>query len=296
MLLHISDPHFGTEQPRVVGALLRLADEHRPELVVMSGDITQRARRAQFRAARNFVDQLNTPATLAVPGNHDIPLFNVLARAFHPYANYRRCFGSLAPEFESSRLLVVALNTTRPSRHKNGVLSHEQLRAVASRLQQARPGQLRVVVVHQPVAVEHPRDEHDCLRGPVHEALREWAAAGADLVLGGHIHLPYVLPLHERPGGLRRRLWAVQAGTAVSHRVRDGVPNSVNLIRWGGVLPPGRCLVERWDYLRESGAFTRGRVSALDIGWLPPSPPPEPAPAAQRGFRATSTGWNITSS
>jgi 3',5'-cyclic AMP phosphodiesterase CpdA len=296
MLLHISDPHFGTEQPLVVGALLRLAEQHRPELVVMSGDITQRARRAQFRAARHFVDQLNTPCTLSVPGNHDIPLFNLAARLFHPYANYLRAFGSLAPEFESSRFLVIALNTTRPSRHKNGVLSGEQARAVATRLQQARPGQLRVVVVHQPVAVEHERDRHDCLRGPVHEALREWAAAGADLVLGGHIHLPYVLPLHERPGGLRRRLWAVQAGTAVSQRVREGVPNSVNLIRWGGVLPPGRCLVERWDYLAGMDNFVRGRVSALDIGWLPPPPPPEPAAPAQRGFRATSTGWNITSS
>lgn len=272
MLLHISDTHFGTEQPRVVDALVRLTDVHRPELVVLSGDITQRARRAQFRAARSFVDRLNTPRTLVIPGNHDIPLFNLAARLFWPYANFRREFGELAPEHDSARLLVITLNTTRPSRHKNGVLSQAQVDAVSERLRRGRMGQLRVVVVHQPIAVWRAQDEHDRLRGPVDEALQRWAEAGADLVLGGHIHLPFVMPFIEPGPNLRRRLWVVQAGTAVSHRVRAGAPNSVNLIRWGGVLPFGRCVVERWDYLAEAGAFARAQVMALDTGWLTPQP------------------------
>jgi predicted MPP superfamily phosphohydrolase len=273
MLLHISDTHFGTEQPAVVDALLRLTDVHRPELVVLSGDITQRARRSQFRAAREFVDRLNTPRTMAIPGNHDIPLFNLVARAFWPYANFQHEFGNMGAEHDSSRLLVIALNTTRPSRHKNGVLSMAQVDEVAERLQQARPGQLRVVVVHQPIAVERAQDEHDRLRGPVGEAVQRWAEAGADLVLGGHIHLPYVMPLFGRGAALKRRVWVVQAGTAVSERVREGIPNSVNLIRWGGVLPLGRCLIERWDFLVEAQAFARARVTAVDTGWLPPEPP-----------------------
>lgn len=284
MLLHISDTHFGTEQPQVVAALLRLADAHRPELVVLSGDITQRARHAQFRAARRFVDQLNTPCTIAVPGNHDIPLFNLAARAFWPYAGFERSFGARESSFDSSRLLLVALNTTRPSRHKNGELSTQQIEDTAAKLQQARPGQLRVVVVHQPMAVEQSRDQHDCLRGPVDEAMRRWAEAGADLVLGGHIHLPYVMPLHDLTHGVKRRLWLVHAGTAVSMRVREGMPNSVNLLRWGGALPPGLCLVERWDYTAEIDAFQRGRVTALDLGWrlsqggVPTVPAPIEAP------------------
>ncbi|MBX3619776.1 MAG: metallophosphoesterase [Rhizobacter sp.] len=273
MLLHLSDPHFGTERPEVVAALLQLAATHRPELVVLSGDITQRARRGQFAAARSFVDRLNTPCTVAVPGNHDIPLFNLAARVLWPYANYRAAFGAPATQFVSSRLLVLALNTTRPGRHKNGELSRTQVAAVAARLRQAQAGQLRVVVVHQPIAVARPSDAHDRLRGPVAEAMRRWAEAGADLVLGGHIHLPYVLPLHEREPGLTRRLWAVQAGTAVSHRVREGVPNSVNLIRWGGVLPPGRCLVERWDYHADAHAFGCVQVAELRTGPLPPAAP-----------------------
>jgi 3',5'-cyclic AMP phosphodiesterase CpdA len=281
MLLHISDTHFGTEQPEVVEALLRLTDTHRPELVVLSGDITQRARRSQFRAAREFVDRLNTPSTLAIPGNHDIPLFNLAARLFWPYANYLREFGSVAGVHDSSRLRVIALNTTRPSRHKNGVLSRAQIEHVVEQLLKAQPGQLRIVAMHQPVAVERAQDRHDCLRGPVAEAIARWAEAGADLVLGGHIHLPYVMPLFKPPPSnpqdrprLKRRLWAVQAGTAVSARVREGIPNSVNLIRWGGVLPPGLCLIERWDYLSSANAFARARVTALDTGWLPPDAPP----------------------
>jgi 3',5'-cyclic AMP phosphodiesterase CpdA len=280
MLLHISDTHFGTEQPAVVDALLRLTDTHRPELVVLSGDITQRARRAQFRAAREFVDRLNTPRTIVIPGNHDIPLFNLAARLFRPYGNYLREFASVSGVHDSNRLRVIALNTTRPSRHKNGVLSQEQIEQVEGELRLAQPGQLRIVVVHQPVAVERPSDRHDCLRGPVAQALERWAAAGADLVLGGHIHLPYVMPLHQpadRPR-FKRRLWAVQAGTAVSARVREGIPNSVNLIRWGGVLPAGLCLIERWDYLASAAAFARARVTAVDTGPLPPEQPPITVP------------------
>ncbi|MBX3626074.1 MAG: metallophosphoesterase [Rhizobacter sp.] len=279
MLLHISDPHFGTEQPEVVDALLRLTDTHRPELVLLSGDITQRARRSQFRAAREFVDRLNTPRTLVIPGNHDIPLFNLAARLFWPYANYLREFPAVAGLHDSSRLRVIALNTTRPSRHKNGVLSPEQIDHVVECLRQAKPGQLRIVAMHQPIAVERAQDAHDRLRGPLREALQRWAEAGADLVLGGHIHLPYVLPLFSPTERLKRRMWAVQAGTAVSRRVREGIPNSVNIIRWGGVLPLGLCLVERWDYLAEAKAFARARVSALDTGWLPPDPPPITVPA-----------------
>jgi 3',5'-cyclic AMP phosphodiesterase CpdA len=269
--MHLSDPHFGTEQPHVLEALLRVANVQRPDLVVLSGDITQRAHRAQFRAAREFVDRLGTPCTLAIPGNHDIPLFNLAARLFWPYANFQREFGALAPEFESPELLVVTVITTRRGRHKNGQVSSQQVEHVAERLSRAHEGQLRVVVVHQPIAVQREHDAHDRLRGHA-KATQRWADAGADLVLGGHIHLPYVLPLHERVPGLKRRLWAVQAGTALSSRVRDGVPNSINLLRWGGPLPAGRCEIERWDFHHEATAFEPVAKTVAETGWLALSP------------------------
>ena len=215
VLLQISDPHFGTEQAPVMQALEQLAHAQRPDLVVLSGDITQRATRAQFGAARAFVDRLRAPALLAIPGNHDIPLFALGTRLFDPYRRYRQAFGpELEPVFESAGCLVVAVNTTRWYRHKDGEVSPAQIERVAARLARATPQQLRVVVVHQPLAVTLPRDEKNRLHGR-DAAVPRWAAAGADMVLGGHIHLPFVRPLHEAFAGCARALWAVQAGTAV---------------------------------------------------------------------------------
>jgi 3',5'-cyclic AMP phosphodiesterase CpdA len=264
-LLHLSDTHFGTEVPAVADALLRWAREQRPALVVLSGDITQRARRAQFDAARRFVEQLGRAPVLAIPGNHDIPLFNLAARLFAPYAAYARAFGDvLEPVHESPHWLVIALNTTRPWRHKHGELSAEQVQRVAERLRRAMPDQLRVVVVHQPIALIRDEDQNNRLRGEPDAAIRQWAEAGADLVLGGHIHLPYVAALHERVAGLARRIWVVQAGTAVSSRVRPEAPNSANLIRWGDGLAAGLCVVERWDYGVGVGRFVKASEAALE--------------------------------
>jgi len=258
VLLQVSDPHFGTERSTVVHALAELARQQRPDLVVLSGDITQRARPAQFRAARAFTDRLGVPM-LAVPGNHDIPLFDLWTRLRRPYARYLAAVGpALEPVHDAPDLLVLGLNTTRPWRHKHGAVSAQQIERVAQRLEAAGAAQLRVVVVHQPVAVIRASDRVNLLRGHT-AALERWAAAGADLVLGGHIHLPYVLALPA----LARPLWAVQAGTAVSTRVREGLPNSVNLLRWGAHAPPGCCLIEQWDYAAGQQAFVRALVTEV---------------------------------
>ena len=261
LLLQVSDPHFGTEQAPVVQALERLAHALRPDVLLLSGDITQRARRSQFSRARAFVERLRVPAVVAIPGNHDIPLFNLAARLFWPYANHRRAFGhDLEPEFEDDDVLVLAVNTTRWYRHADGEVSAAQIERVAQRLVRARAALWRIVVVHQPVAVTRATDRHNVLHG--HEvAVRRWAAAGADLVVGGHIHLPFVLPLHERWTGLQGALWAVQAGTAVSNRVRAEVGNSVNVIRVAAM--PRHGVVERWDHSAANERFERVAVHAL---------------------------------
>ena len=268
VVLHLSDTHFGTEQPAVVEALVALAAQQRPDLVILSGDITQRARRAQFRAAKAFVDRLGAPV-LAIPGNHDIALFDLWARIVRPYAGFCAAFGGdLAPVHVSPDLFVVGVNATRARRHRHGEVSRAQRQHVAGLLATASEGQLRVVVVHQPVAVTEVGDQPNLVRG--HEAAtRAWATAGADLVLGGHIHLPFVLQLQ----GLARPLWVVQAGTAVSTRTRPGVPNSVNLLRWGEAAAGGDdpaptgphcgwpCTIEQWDFSPMEQAFARAVVT-----------------------------------
>jgi len=264
VLLQISDTHFGTEELQVVEALVVLATQQRPDVVVLSGDITQRARPAQFRAAKAFVDRLGAPV-LAIPGNHDIALFDLWARTTRPYARYRAAFGpELEPVHSTADLLVIGVNTTRAWRHKDGEVSTAQIDRVAKLLTAASPQQLRVVVVHQPAAVTQASDLTNLLRGRG-AATRAWAAAGADLLMGGHIHLPYTLALR----GLARQLWVVQAGTAVSTRTRPGVPNSVNILRWGkapgaragqaqtGTDTEAHCLIERWDFARDDRVFIR---------------------------------------
>ena len=258
VLLQISDPHFGTEQTLAVEALALMARQQQPDLLVLSGDITQRARPAQFRAARAFMDRLGAPL-LAIPGNHDIPLFNLWARWKHPHARHCAAFGmDLEPVFRSPDLLVVGLNTTRAYRHENGELSTAQIDRVAMLLAGATAAQLRIVVVHQPMAVERAVDVKNLLIGHK-QAQRIWARAGAAMVLGGHIHLPFVVPLP----GLARPLWAVQAGTAVSSRVREGAPNSVNLLRWQAA--ERNCQVEQWDFAADKGVFACAKVTSLAV-------------------------------
>lgn len=262
LVLQISDPHFGTVQAPVAAALAALAREKRPDALILSGDITQRATRRQFAAARRYVDGLAIPRVLTLPGNHDIPLLNLWARLFNPYGRYRQAFGDdLEPELSSPEYLIIGVNTTRAARHKDGEVSAAQIERVASRLGRAEAAQLRIVVTHQPTHVVRARDAHNLLHG--HEAaVRAWVRAGADLLLGGHIHLPYVSALHEHDAELPRRAWCVQAGTALSSRIRREAPNSVHLIRIGSG-PPSRCQIERWDYDAASTCFVCAQEHAL---------------------------------
>lgn len=264
LILQISDTHFGTEVPAVVDALFELTRRFSPDLLVLSGDLTQRARTREFVAARAFVDRLAVPHVLALPGNHDIPLYNLPMRAFAPYDNYLRYFGpELEPEFESADLLVLGVNTTRNWMHKDGYVADAQIDRVCQRLRRAAPHQLRVVVTHQPIYVSRPQDQKDVLRGHA-RALPAWSEAGADVVLGGHIHLPQNHPL----GDLPRTVWCVQAGTATSSRVRWDAPNSLNLLRYVAPDEPNAahvCIAERWDYDESERCFARVEVLEMAL-------------------------------
>jgi hypothetical protein len=271
LLLQVSDPHFGTERADVVAALEVLVRAQRPDVLLLSGDITQRATRAQFGAARAFVDSpgraggaghSGQPRHSAVqPGGAADVALRALCEGVWPRAGAavrERCGAGARAEHHTPlapcrRRAECRADRARGAAHRAGGCT-----AVAHRGRAPAGG--------RDAAAE---DTHNLLHG--HEAaVRRWSAAGADMVLGGHIHLPFVLPLPERWAGLPRPMWAVQAGTAVSRRVRAGAANSVNLIRIRarqGASPPAvpvrQAQVERWDHVAASGAFERVAVHRL---------------------------------
>lgn|SRR3989338_1846847 len=269
IIVQISDTHFGTEQPAVVAAMEAHVQAHGADLLVLSGDITQRARGAQFAAARAFLQRLEghgVPASLVIPGNHDLPLFNLVSRFIAPYDQYQQHFGEdLEPSFENDELLIIGLNTTHPKRHKDGLVTHEQVQAVTQRLAHSDPAKLRIVVAHQPFGSLVLSDLENLQHGAL-AALTRWADAGLDMVMGGHIHLPYVLPLRNQYPSLSRDIWIIQAGTTLSSRVRGNAPNSFNRLYLG---PRGskEVRVERWDYQGDSAAGQFVVGERFELGW-----------------------------
>lgn len=274
VILQVSDPHFGTERLPVVEALVKLARKLNPRVLLLTGDITQRATRKQFSAARAFVERLNIPIVLAIPGNHDVPLFNLAARFMSPYGHYTRSFGNnLEPEYEDENVLLLALNTTRWYRHKDGEISPGQIERIARRCEAAHSNKYRMVVLHHPMAVTSEEDRENIVHG-CEQAIRRWATAGVDIVMGGHIHLPFLMPLHESWPELQKPLWVVQAGTAVSHRVRRNTANSINIFRVGvrvdsmktmADLVLRQCEVERWDFVEQTQAFESISTHSLPV-------------------------------
>jgi len=268
-LLHLSDLHFGKERGGLIAPLLALAQDLRPDLVVISGDLTQRALAGQWRAAQAFVAQLPQPV-LSVPGNHDVPLYNPLARLIRPFAGYRRAMGAeLEPMLDCGDLLVIGVNTTDPMAWQRGVLRGRSLRRVADRLARARPGQLRVVALHHPLTTP-PQTGKSPMRGAERGA-RALARAGADVILSGHLHIWAAAPFALHEGA--RSMLCVQAGTSLSSRVR-GEDNDLNVIDFDR----GLVTVTRWHTVGSDLGFVPGSVTRFqqddpDGGWLASGPP-----------------------
>lgn len=252
-LIHLSDLHFGKEVRPVTEALLRFSREKAPGLVVVTGNVTAGAHPDQFKAARTFIDRL-APARLVVPGTRDMPGFGP-ERMLAPHERFRRAFGhDLEPSFESRGMLVIALDSTRRQLFDGGAVSAAQIERCAHRLEHAADTQLRIVVLHHPLAAGRPQEQPRLLKG--HEAaVGAWAEAGADLVLGGHLMSPSVVALHRRYEQLPKTMWAVQAGSASSERAGEQ-GHSFNFIHFEPPKSRRRSMtIERWDFAPKTGKF-----------------------------------------
>lgn len=218
-LAHISDLHFGTVRPGIVPALLADIDAFEPHLVVVTGDLTQRARRSQFELARAFLSDLGRPY-LVVPGNHDIaPVYKPFLRLLDPYAGYRRYLSTeLDTIFVDDEVVVIGLNTVEPMRWKEGAVSRAQLQFIADRAREYER-QFRVVAAHHPLAETVTASGMASVRRRT-ELLETLERADIDLCLTGHLHHSHREPFAVAPGRAHGTL-VVRASTATSMRVRE---------------------------------------------------------------------------
>jgi len=221
-ILHVSDIHFGPYfENAVADGVLDLIERRRPDLVVISGDLTQRAKPRQFRDARAWVDRLPVPS-IAVPGNHDVPMYRALflERLVSPYGAYRRHFAdNMEPEWEDDELVVVGVNTAHNWTIKDGRLTRGQLERLATRFAAVPPGKARIVVAHHQLTPPPRFDSRTVLRN-ARRAVELFARLDVELVLSGHLHQTWVDASESYYPSERRPFWILYSGTTTSRRGR----------------------------------------------------------------------------
>ena len=231
MILHLSDLHFGTEKAACMAAIRLFCLEHKIEAVVVSGDLTQRARYTQFYDCKQFLDSLNLPY-LVVPGNHDIPLYHLWNRVFSPFARYQLFFGGMENTLETEHFYVIGVNSIRRRYHTRGHISLSQIQEIDLKLQQAPTHKIKLIAAHQPFYTppDHSHGVKDCpILGQM--AQEVWSKSGLNGLLHGHLHHTAVYDLNELYQlNASHAVLEIHAGTATSYRLHGGLPNSFNVI------------------------------------------------------------------
>jgi 3',5'-cyclic AMP phosphodiesterase CpdA len=261
IIAHLSDVHFGHHDPVVVAAVEAFLFEKRPDLVVISGDFTQRARVEQFRMACAFVGRIEAQRlpVLAVPGNHDVPLYDFMRRFMRPLDRYRRFIDDdLCPYFENDELQVFGLNTARSLTIKDGSISREQLQRIRETFRGGAAGKTRILVTHHPLFAM-PIGDEGALTKVVNrhtDALAAAAEAGVHIMLAGHFHRSFSKSAREMVKNAGPAL-VVEAGTATSTRLRGDEKQSFNWIE--ALKGEVKIEVQAW----EGDCFVAGKPAAF---------------------------------
>ncbi len=263
-IVHLSDLHFGRIDDALLTPLVAEIEALAPDLIAVSGDLTQRARTAEFTAARAFLDRLPRPQII-VPGNHDVPLYNVFRRFVGPLKQYRRYItGDLEPYYADAEIAVLGINTARSLTFKSGRINAMQLARAQARLCPLDRGVVRVIVTHHPLDLPDEL-QHEGTVGRARLAMDMLSACRCDLLLAGHLHVSEAGSVDMQAGAGTHDAIVVQAGTATSTRAR-GEGNSFNAIR----VERDRIDVLRYDWDPSSGRFEPGRSETFERtagGW-----------------------------
>jgi 3',5'-cyclic AMP phosphodiesterase CpdA len=256
-ICHISDLHFGPHYLPTVGErLLDRIVQLTPDVIVASGDFTQRAKPEEFAAARQYLDRLPNVPTLVIPGNHDVPLYRIWERFTNPYGHYRQHIAEeLNPVIKFDRAVFVGLNSTAPyTEVTNGRIHRQQLHDATAILKDEPDEMLRVVVAHHHFAPAPDYEQTDVMP-KARRALDHFVRLGVDMILGGHLHRAYIgNSLDIYAGEHRERgIIIVQCGTSTSRRgrAREREKNSFNYIE----VSPHDVVVTHLMYLSDTNGF-----------------------------------------
>jgi 3',5'-cyclic AMP phosphodiesterase CpdA len=264
-IVHLSDLHFGRVDAQLLEPLRRRVRALSPHVTVVSGDLTQRAKPEEFRAARSYLDTL-PGEKIVVPGNHDVPLYNVFQRFLTPLSKYRLYISrELEPTYRDGEIVVVGINTARSLVFKGGRVNESQVETVRAKLCDLPESITKIVVSHHPFDLpEHMHEEH--IAGRAKKAMHMFSRCGADILLAGHVHVSHTGEATERYRIDGFNALIVQAGTATSTRGR-GESNSFNAVRVDG----DAVTVERYSWSETAAEFE---------------------PSSVERFRRTHGGWD----
>ncbi len=266
-IVHMSDVHFGTADPSIVELVVRKVGDISPDVIVVSGDLTQRAKSVEFKQARAFLDRLPTPQII-VPGNHDVPMHNIFDRFFRPLDKFKKYItADLSPSYIDEELAIVGVNTARSLTIKGGRINKEQVQHIQSKMCDLSDEMLKIVVTHHPFDLPDGSDEDDIV-GRAKKAMPRISDCGGDVFLSGHLHVSNIETTAKRYKLDNGRVaLVIQAGTATSVRVRGEV-NSFNLIEFASPS----LKVERFEFSSAQAGFMPAEHKFFvqsDKGWEP---------------------------
>jgi len=263
-LVHLSDIHFGRIDAAIIEPLVALVAKLKPDVVTVSGDLTQRARSEQFQEARVFLDRLPKPQ-IVVPGNHDVPLYNIFARFLQPLDKYRRFItNDLEPFYADDEIAILGVNTARSLTFKGGRVNEEQVALIREKLCPLGGNVVKIVVTHHPFDLPEGYDDSE-LVGRAKMAMNTLADCGADVFLAGHLHVSHTGHTAKRYKIGDHSALVVQAGTATSTRGR-GEANSFNVIR----IDYPKIVVERFVWQPAQSVFISNQIEKfqqVSNGW-----------------------------